>query len=356
MLLPSSLVLVAAASSLLSRHASFVAAAPAALDVRDVHNCKGAFQCRFYPRPDNSFATCVNNECGWDCEDGYTLIGRTCNLIVSSVSSSSESASSSPTSSSATTRPSIEPTSTTPPSGVVGPPQSTQAPSTTPTTTTSPAPTTTTTTTTEATTTTTTTITTTTTTTTTTTPPPTTTTPPPTTTTSQQPTTTTTTDAPDPTVTLIPNAVADAGVTGFLGLNTNAIISWFYTDRSTDSTNGHSWCGYPYSDAVPGFAPSLNTMLSNFNWDYEAAATAYCGLEAVVTTPDGRTATLYLADAFDDAWVRTASSIDVVIGAFPQLFGSWTTNKNDVVKDGSWYFTGNRNERYQFNGLGSQGL
>lgn len=53
-------------------------------------------------------------------------------------------------------------------------------------------------------------------------------------------------------------------------------------------------------------------MLSNFNWDYEAAATAYCGLEAVVTTPDGRTATLYIADAFDDTWVRTPSSIDVV--------------------------------------------
>jgi hypothetical protein len=33
-------------------------------------------------------------------------------------------------------------------------------------------------------------------------------------------------------------------------------------------------------------------MLSNFNWDYEAAAKAYCGLEAIVTTPDGRTATL----------------------------------------------------------------
>ena len=107
---------------------------------------------------------------------------------------------------------------------------------------------------------------------------------------------------------------------------------------------------------MPGFAPSLKTMLSNFNWDYEAAAKAYCGLEAIVTTPDGRTATLYLADAFDDTWVRTPSSIDVVIGSFAQLFGRETTNKNDVVKDGSWYFTGNRNERYKFKGLGAVGL
>ncbi|GAA6025298.1 hypothetical protein JCM8202_002682 [Rhodotorula sphaerocarpa] len=169
-------------------------------------------------------------------------------------------------------------------------------------------------------------------------------------------TTTTTSSAPSPTVTLIPNAVVDAGVTGFLGDNTNAIISWFHTDSSQDSTNGHSWCGFPYSDAVPGFAPSLNTMLSNFNWDYEAAATAYCGLEAVVTTPDGRTATLYIADAFDDTWVRTPSSIDVVYDSFATLYGSVTTNKNDVVKDGSWYLTGNRNERYKFKGLGAQGL
>lgn len=97
-------------------------------------------------------------------------------------------------------------------------------------------------------------------------------------------------------------------------------------------------------------------MLSNFNWDYEAAAKAYCGLEAVVMTPDGREMTLYIADAFDDAWVLTPSSIDVVIGSFAQLFGRETTNKNDVVKQGSWYLTGNRNERYNFKGLGAVGL
>lgn len=37
----------------------------AGLDVRGVHNCKGPFQCRYYPRPDNSSATCIDNECGW---------------------------------------------------------------------------------------------------------------------------------------------------------------------------------------------------------------------------------------------------------------------------------------------------
>ena len=89
-------------------------------------------------------------------------------------------------------------------------------------------------------------------------------------------------------------------------------------------------------------------MLSNFNWDYEAAAKAYCGLEAIVTTPDGRTATLYLADAFDDTWVRTPASIDVIYDAFSNLFGSQTNNKNDVIQGATWKFTGNRNDKYKF--------
>lgn len=63
-------------------------------------------------------------------------------------------------------------------------------------------------------------------------------------------------------------------------------------------------------------------MLSNFNWDYEAAATAYCGLEAVITTPDGLTATLYIADAFDDTWVRTPASIDVMYDSVRDRFAA----------------------------------
>lgn len=68
-------------------------------------------------------------------------------------------------------------------------------------------------------------------------------------------------------------------------------------------------------------------MLSNFDYDYETAARAYCGLEAVITTPDGRTATMYIADAFDDTWVITPSSLDIIRGSFAKLFGSWTDNK-----------------------------
>lgn len=53
---------------------------------------------------------------------------------------------------------------------------------------------------------------------------------------------------------------------------------------------------------------------------------------------------------------RTPSSLDIVYGSFDKLFGRVTDNKNDVVKQGSWYFTGNRNERYKFKGQGARGL
>ncbi|GAA5983778.1 hypothetical protein JCM10908_005923 [Rhodotorula pacifica] len=172
--------------------------------------------------------------------------------------------------------------------------------------------------------------------------------------------------------------LSKAGIQGFLGLNSNSIISWYHTDSSTDSTNGNSWCGFPCpsnliastlyeaanadlceipfetdNDAVPGFAPSLKTMLNNFGGNYEAAATAYCGLEAVVTTPDGKSATLYIADAFDDTWVRTPASIDVIYDSFAQLYGSTTSNKNDVVQGATWRFTGNRNDKYKFKSTNS---
>ncbi|GAA6039486.1 hypothetical protein JCM8097_009576 [Rhodosporidiobolus ruineniae] len=149
------------------------------------------------------------------------------------------------------------------------------------------------------------------------------------------------------------DAVAAAGVTGFAGNNTNAIISWYDTNSTRDSTNGHSWCGFPYDNNVVGFAPSLKTMLNNFNGSYTAAATAYCGLEAVITTPSGRNLTAYIGDAFDDTWVLTPSSIDLIHGAFPAVFGTQTENKNDVVQGAAWTLTGRRNENLRFKSTNS---
>ncbi|KAL8279586.1 hypothetical protein RQP46_008148 [Phenoliferia psychrophenolica] len=160
------------------------------------------------------------------------------------------------------------------------------------------------------------------------------------------------TSTPTSTGDFVPANLTDTGITGFLGKNTG-IASWFRTDNTGDSTNGHSWCGSPYDDSVPGFAPSVTTMLKNFGNDWVTAGTAYCGLEAIFTTPSGLNATLYLVDGFADPWVLTPGSIDVVTGSFPLLRGYQTTSKDDVVQDVAWTFTGRRNELYKFKGVGS---
>lgn len=99
--------------------------------------------------------------------------------------------------------------------------------------------------------------------------------------------------------------ISSTGITAFIdGTNGPAIGSWFNTDSGTDSTNGHSWCGYPYDNETNGFAPDVSLMLSNFGGDYTKAATAYCGLEAVVTGKDGRTATMYIVDGCESLPLR----------------------------------------------------
>ncbi|GAA5820187.1 hypothetical protein JCM3770_004814 [Rhodotorula araucariae] len=149
------------------------------------------------------------------------------------------------------------------------------------------------------------------------------------------------------------NALTSSAVGKFLGTNTGAIASWFRTNSAQDSTNGNSWCYYPYKDTTPGFAISLNTMLADANGDATLARQKYCGLEAIVTTPEGKSVTLYVTDAFDDTWVRTPTSIDVVYNAFGNLLGYTTDDKNTVINNVSWRFTGNRNEQYKYNGAGN---
>jgi hypothetical protein len=65
---------------------------------------------------------------------------------------------------------------------------------------------------------------------------------------------------------------------------------------SSDSTNGHSWCYTPYNDNTPGMAISYKTMVNAAGGDEMAARKMFCGLEAEVTTPEGRTATLYVGE------------------------------------------------------------
>ncbi|GAA5863017.1 hypothetical protein JCM8547_003652 [Rhodosporidiobolus lusitaniae] len=149
------------------------------------------------------------------------------------------------------------------------------------------------------------------------------------------------------------STLVSLGISTFLGNNTGGIASWYRTDSGTDSTNGRSWCEFPYDDTVPGFAPSVGTMLSSFNDDEAKAKEAFCGLEANVYSPKtGQTVTLYIADGFDDTWVLTPASIDVIYGSFELVYGSSTNDKNNVAKDVSWVLTGGRDDRFTYKGVG----
>ncbi|GEM10022.1 hypothetical protein Rt10032_c09g4039 [Rhodotorula toruloides] len=155
------------------------------------------------------------------------------------------------------------------------------------------------------------------------------------------------------------------GISTFLGNLTGGIASWYHTDSSTDSTNGKCLLSTLTSladkstlqavrdnDSVPGFAPSLKTMLSSFAGDAPAAKKAFCGLKATVHSPKtGKQVSMIIADAFDDNWNLLLSALFAAgpsidsHSQFSELFGSTTNNKDDVVKDVWWMLTGGRDEK-----------
>ncbi|KAI8912059.1 hypothetical protein DFJ77DRAFT_502117 [Powellomyces hirtus] len=136
------------------------------------------------------------------------------------------------------------------------------------------------------------------------------------------------------------------------------IGSWFRASSKQDSTNGKSWCGYPYKDYTPGFAPDILQMTGGVHAVYPhpkwaPSAQKYCGLEAIVKNPvNGKTMKLYIVDAFDHQYVKSPGSIDVMIKAWEQLWGGKADSKLKVMKDLQWTLTGNRNPKYAFQGKG----
>ena len=145
---------------------------------------------------------------------------------------------------------------------------------------------------------------------------------------------------------------------GFRGLN-SGIGSYFSASLSSDSTNGRSWCGFPYKDYSNGFAPDLSVMTDGTNavWtgyenNYASSARKYCGLEARVTnTATGASKIMYIIDAFDPRWVRTPGSIDIMSKSWEELAGRPANDKNVVIPV-TWELTGNRNQKYTFEGVG----
>jgi hypothetical protein len=152
-------------------------------------------------------------------------------------------------------------------------------------------------------------------------------------------------------------------VSSFLGVN-SGIASHFVANLQSDNTNGNSWCGYPYNDYTPGFAPSLNVMSKGTNAVYasspqlwEKFAQMYCGLEAKFTTKDGKTQYLYIADAFEFRYLEgmghPLGSVDIMSNSWNQLAGRKDNGKEDVLYDVKWELTGRRNPRYAFKGQGN---
>jgi len=146
------------------------------------------------------------------------------------------------------------------------------------------------------------------------------------------------------------SSLSSLGITHWMGTN-SGIGSWFRTDNSNDDTNGRSWCQTNYQDSWVGFAPDVSSMLSDFGGDLAKAATAYCGLEAKATDPStGNSVLMYVVDGFDPQWVRSAGSVDLTLAAFAALYGSTTTDKDTVIMNLQWEWTGNRNSQYGYNG------
>jgi hypothetical protein len=146
----------------------------------------------------------------------------------------------------------------------------------------------------------------------------------------------------------------------FVGLQ-EGVGSWFRANNAEDSTNGNSWCGYPYLDTSPVFAPDiaqmtngLNSVWPDTNWPFFAGQ--YCGLEAKVYNPKtGLTILLFVGDAFDHKWVLSNGSIDIMSHSFSVLTKTpkvSPSDKNAVIPYLQWSFTGNRNPQYSFKGPG----
>lgn len=136
--------------------------------------------------------------------------------------------------------------------------------------------------------------------------------------------------------------------------------SWFRANHSQDSTNGNSWCGYPYKDYTPGFAIDLHQMTNGSlaNWPspmWGVYASQYCGLQAKVYNPSTQVTTLlYVVDAFDPKWVVSKGSIDIMLKSYYTLLGASTLDKNRVIPYLQWQFTGVKNPQYVFKGPGDR--
>ena len=134
---------------------------------------------------------------------------------------------------------------------------------------------------------------------------------------------------------------------GFRGKQ-SGIGSWFRANHVDDTTNGNSWCQYPYKNYTIGFAIDLDQMRRS-----PLGGKEYCGLEAFVFNPKtNKSLILYVSDAFDPKWVKSPGSIDIMVESFQYLTNGAPLVKNNVIFDIQWEFTGNKSRKYSYDNRG----
>ncbi|KAF4446659.1 hypothetical protein F53441_9700 [Fusarium austroafricanum] len=124
--------------------------------------------------------------------------------------------------------------------------------------------------------------------------------------------------------------------------------SWYHATANQDATNRQSWCGYKYYNSDPIIAVAMGGATWSSNpTAWRDQTRKHCGLEAKATDPDtGKSKLMYIGDAFDDSWVRSPGSIDIMIEAFSAIHGNPNGDKNKVIEGVKWELTGNVNTQY----------
>ncbi|KAL8801138.1 MAG: hypothetical protein Q9223_007090 [Gallowayella weberi] len=96
----------------------------------------------------------------------------------------------------------------------------------------------------------------------------------------------------------------------------------------------------------------MGGSISGSSWDQQRRE--YCGREARVTNPaNGKSMLLYIGDSF--AHPRSGGAIDIIIGAFIELYGRDPNNNHDLVMNPvQWQLTGNVDPAYTAEGANLQ--
>ncbi|KAF5009143.1 hypothetical protein FDECE_4587 [Fusarium decemcellulare] len=138
---------------------------------------------------------------------------------------------------------------------------------------------------------------------------------------------------------------------GFFSGPQSGIGSWYRANAAQDDTKGRSWCGYDYYNSDPSLKAMGGATWGSNPTAWKEQTRKYCGLEALVTDPStGKTKLMYLGDAFDDKWVRSPASIDIMIDGFSAIHGNPNGDKNKVINPVKWEFTGKVNTKYAADG------